>query len=117
MSEHATASHAHHFVNAEQQRGAATLAMWVFLISELMFFGGLFTAYAYYRSAYPQGFSIAGGHLDVRLGTVNTAVLLTSSLTMALAVHSAAAGDRRRIVRFLAATCALGAVFLAVKAY
>ncbi len=117
MTPHTTTPHAHHFVDAEQQRGAATLAMWVFLASELMFFGGLFTGYVYYRVVHPEAFAVASGHLDVVLGAVNTAVLLTSSLTMVMAVHRAAGGDRRGIIRYLAATCLLGVVFLGIKAF
>src|SRR5262249_28110418 len=78
---------AHHFESYEQQRESASLGVWVFLVTEIMFFGGLFTAYILYRSKYPEAF-IAGSHqLDITLGTINTAVLLCSSLTMAMAVR------------------------------
>src|SRR3982750_2728910 len=86
----------HHFENMEQQREAGTLGMWVFLVTEIMFFGGLFLAYAVYRSREPMGFQEASAHLDVRLGAFNTAVLIFSSLTMAFAVRSAQTGEKPR---------------------
>src|SRR5438309_1573082 len=88
----------HQFDSAEQQRESSTLGMWVFLATEVMFFGGLFTAYAVYRAIYPNAFSLASRHLDVVLGALNTAVLLTSSFTMALAVRSAQVGKRKGTV-------------------
>jgi cytochrome c oxidase subunit 3 len=107
---------AHHFDSYGQQQSAASLGVWVFLVTEIMFFGGLFTAYILYRSKYPEAF-IAGSHqLDVTLGTINTAVLICSSLTMAMAVHSAQLGKSRAIVGFLIATIVLGSVFLGIKA-
>ena len=106
----------HHFDTMEQQRDASSLGMWVFLVTEILFFGGLFLAYTVYRSEYPRAFAEASRHLDITLGTFNTAVLIVSSLTMALAVWSAATGRRRSIVVFLLATMALGGVFLGVKA-
>src|SRR5882757_10935792 len=107
---------AHHFDSYEQQQSAASLGVWVFLVTEIMFFGGLFTAYILYRSKYPEAF-IAGSHqLDVKLGTINTAVLIFSSLTMAMAVRSAQLGRSKAIVGFLVATIALGSVFLGIKA-
>jgi cytochrome c oxidase subunit 3 len=107
---------AHHFDSYEQQAKSASLGVWVFLVTEIMFFGGLFTAYILYRSKYPEAF-IAGSHqLDIALGTVNTAVLICSSLTMAMAVRSAQIGKRDAIVRFLIATIALGSIFLGIKA-
>jgi cytochrome c oxidase subunit 3 len=106
---------AHHFDNLAQQAEASTLGMWVFLVTEVLFFGGLFLVYLVYRSTYPDAF-IAGSHeLDVMLGTINTAVLITSSLTMALAVHGAQTGHRRTVLILLVATMALGAVFLGIK--
>ena len=105
---------AHHFDDAEQQRGAASLGMWVFLVTEVMFFGGMFTAYVVYRTVFPAAFAHASNHLDVRLGTLNTVLLICSSLTMALAVHAAQRG-RRHVVPWLLATMALGAGFLGIK--
>jgi cytochrome c oxidase subunit III len=107
---------AHHFESYEQQQKSASLGMWVFLVTEIMFFGGLFTAYILYRSKYPEAF-IAGSHqLDIKLGTINTAVLLSSSFTMAMAVRSAQLGKAKAIVGFLVATILLGSVFLGIKA-
>jgi cytochrome c oxidase subunit 3 len=107
---------AHHFDSLEQQHAADTLGMWVFLASELLFFGGVFTAYAVFRWKYPDAFAHGSGHQAVILGAVNTVVLLASSLTMALAVHAAQTGGRRALVGFLALTLALGAAFLGIKA-
>ncbi len=108
---------AHHFDDAEQQYVAAELGMWVFLATEVLFFGGVFCGYAVYRFKYPAEF-IAGSHrLDVWLGTINTAVLLTSSLTMALAVHAAQTGRRSALIGNLLLTLLLGAAFLGVKGY
>lgn len=108
---------AHHFNDVEQQRYAAELGMWLFLITEFMFFGGLFLAYLMYRREYPDAF-VAGSHaMDVVLGTINTAVLLTSSLTMVLAVQAAETRNAKTLVWTLLATVGLGAVFLGVKAY
>jgi cytochrome c oxidase subunit 3 len=106
---------AHQFDDLAQQREAATLGMWVFLVTEILFFGGLFAAYTVYRNWYPEAFAAASHELDVALGTINTAVLITSSLTMALAVHAAQVGQRRLLLIFLAATTLLGAVFLGIK--
>jgi cytochrome c oxidase subunit III len=107
---------AHHFDNLAQQAEAATLGMWVFLVTEVLFFGGLFLVYTVYRSWYPEAFAAASHELDVTLGTINTAVLITSSLTMALAVHAAQLGQRKLVMLFLAATMVLGAIFLGIKA-
>lgn len=91
------------------------LGMWVFLFSEIMFFGAVFVGYVVYRSAYPAVFAEAGGHLNLLLGAVNTAILLTSSFCMVLAVNAAARGAMRQAAAFLGATVALGAVFLGLK--
>jgi cytochrome c oxidase subunit 3 len=105
----------HHFVDLQQQKEAAALGMWVFIAQEVLFFGGLFAAYAVYRHAYPEAFSLGAHHLDWRIGFFNTLVLIGSSLTMAMAVHAASVGQRTRIVGFLLATILLGGVFLGVK--
>ena len=114
------ASHAahvqHQFDDAEQQYSAAVLGMWAFLIQEVMFFGGLFLAYAIYRASYPEAFAHGSHHLDVTLGAFNTAVLIASSLTMALAVHAAQTGHRAQLIVFLFLTLLLGSTFLGVKA-
>ena len=106
----------HHFDDMAQQSEASTLGMWVFLVTEIMFFGGLFTAYLVYRSAAPEAFQEASAHLDITLGAFNTAVLIMSSLTMALAVRAAQTSLPRKVqVGWLLATMFLGAVFLGVK--
>jgi cytochrome c oxidase subunit 3 len=105
----------HHFDDLEQQHEAATLGMWLFLATEVLFFGGLFAAYMIYRVWYPETFGAASRTLDIRLGTANTLVLITSSLTMALAVQAAAAGRRRQVMQWLLITMLLGAVFLGIK--
>ncbi len=105
----------HHFTDLEQQREASTLGMWVFIAQEVLFFGGLFTAYTVYRHQYPDAFSAGSHHLSWRIGFANTLVLIASSLTMALAVWSAAVGKKSRVVGFILATILLGSVFLGVK--
>lgn len=115
MSPSAAAAQAHHFDSAEQQHEAASLGMWVFLATEIMFFGGLFAAYAIYRWAFPASFAASSRRLDVSLGTTNTAVLIASSLTMALAVRAAQLGRRGPLVLFLILTMALGSAFLGIK--
>ena len=107
--------HAHQFDDAEQQHEASWLGMWVFLATEVMFFGGMFLGYTIYRSTYPEAFADASNHLDIWLGTINTAVLIGSSFTMALAVRSAQLGARKPLVRFLILTLVLGALFLGIK--
>jgi cytochrome c oxidase subunit 3 len=97
------------------QREASSLAMWMFLATEVLFFGGMFTAYVVYRSIYRRAFEGASNLLDIRLGAFNTAVLILSSLTMALAVWAASLGKRNWIILFLVATILLGGTFLGVK--
>src|SRR6266545_1560052 len=106
---------AHQFDSLGQQKEAATLGMWVFLVTEVLFFGGMFATYAIYRALYAGAFAAASHELDVMLGTINTVVLITSSLTMALAVHAAQLGQRRVVLWFLSGTMVLGAVFLGIK--
>jgi cytochrome c oxidase subunit 3 len=108
---------AHQFDDAAQQRDAANFGMWVFLVTEIMFFGGLFAGYAIYRTMYPDAFALTSRYMNVTLGTVNTIVLITSSLTMALAVFASRANERRATGLLLMSTIALGLVFLAVKMY
>jgi cytochrome c oxidase subunit 3 len=107
----------HHFESLAQQKETAGLGMWVFIAQEIMFFGGLFTVYAVYRNLYPEAWAAASHHLDYTLGAINTAVLICSSLTMAMAVHAAALGKRRQIVGYIFGTVALGTVFLVVKVF
>ena len=111
----AHAAHAHHFEDAEQQRHAVTLGMWTFLVTEILFFGGLFLAYSIYRWSFPAAFATASHHLDLTLGAINTVVLICSSLTMAMAVHSAQTGSGRSLIGYLLLTIVLGAAFLGIK--
>ena len=106
----------HHFENMEQQREASTLGMWVFLVTEIMFFGGMFLAYTLYRAKFPEAFASASNHLSLQLGAINTGVLILSSFTMALAVYSTQLGKRRNQVICLALTILLGLTFLGIKA-
>jgi cytochrome c oxidase subunit III len=106
----------HHFDDLGQQAEASTVGMWVFLVTEIMFFGGLFLAYLIYRSSYPTGFQEASNHLNVKWGAVNTIVLIVSSLTMALGVRAAQTNAPPRTqVGWILATMALGSAFLGVK--
>lgn len=107
---------AHQFDDLEQQREASTLGMWAFLVTEIMFFGGLFLGYSVYRFNYPEAFAEGSHHLDVTLGSINTTVLIGSSLTMALAVRGAQLGRRNTAVGSLLLTVLLGCVFLGIKA-
>ncbi len=108
---------AHQFDDIDQQKEAATLGMWIFLATEVLFFGAMFLGYSVYRSAYGEPFGEASRHLDILLGAVNTAVLLCSSLSMAMAVHEAQMGNRKMLIAFLGITMLLGVVFLGIKFY
>jgi cytochrome c oxidase subunit III len=105
----------HQFENLDQQQDADTLGIWLFLVTEIMFFGGVFAAYAIFRWLYFAAFEGGSHILDIRLGAANTVVLLGSSLTMALSVRSAQTGNRRALVIFLILTMILGGAFLGVK--
>jgi cytochrome c oxidase subunit III len=107
----------HHFESAEQQKEASTVGMWVFLVTEIMFFGGLFLAYFAYRQAYPVAFASASNKTVLLIGAFNTTVLICSSLTMALGVDAASLGKRNLLILFLVLTLLLGCAFLGVKAY
>jgi cytochrome c oxidase subunit III len=110
-----TAAVAHQFDDMEQQRDAGTFGMWVFLSTEILFFGGLLASYTVFRNLHLAGF-VAGSHLlNGALGAANTAVLICSSFTMAMAVHSAQLGKRRALIMFLILTMLLGLVFLGIK--
>jgi cytochrome c oxidase subunit III len=106
---------AHQFDSLEQQKESATLGMWLFLVQEILFFGGLFVTYLLYRWRDPIAFQAGSATLDIKLGLVNTVVLIASSLTMALAVRSAQIDQRKPLLRWLGATGALGFVFLVIK--
>jgi cytochrome c oxidase subunit III len=112
-----SAAQQHHFVSAAQQRSAAKLGMWIFLATEILFFGGLFMAYGAIRYFYPGTFLAAHEYLSVPMGGLNTVVLIGSSFTMALAVRAAQLGDRKQLMLLLAATFALACGFLVVKAF
>src|SRR5215212_3975410 len=98
-----------------QQRHASTFGMLVFLMTEIMLFGGLFTGYTFYRFVYPAGWAEGSHHLNLLLGGINTAVLIISSLTMALAVHASQTGEQKALIRYLALTMEIGLVFLGLK--
>ncbi len=106
---------AHHFESFAQQRESSTLGMWLFLVTEIMFFGGMFLAYTLYRREFPLAFQAGSHSLSIGLGVFNTAVLIGSSLTMALAVRAAQLSWRKGIVLFLVLTILLGGIFLGVK--
>jgi cytochrome c oxidase subunit III len=104
------------FDDLEQQHDASSLGMWIFLATEVMFFGGLITAYVVYRATSPREFALASQHLKLWLGCLNTVVLLGSSLAMAFAVRSAQLHRKRELLWFLVITMALGTCFLGIKA-
>ena len=115
---HAHAHHPalqHHFDTMGQQKEAAVVGMWVFLLTEILFFGGLFAAYMIYRIWYFDAFAEASRSLSLFWGGLNTAVLIGSSLTMAMAVRSAQTNKRTATVNWLVLTMILGTVFLGVK--
>ena len=106
---------AEQFDDLEQQRSAAQLGMWVFLATEVLFFGGLFLAYTVYRSRYPYDFAAASHHTEVVIGGINTAILLFSSTLMALAVRAAELRDRKSLLWLLLGTAFSGIIFMALK--
>jgi cytochrome c oxidase subunit 3 len=108
---------AHHFADLPQQKDAARLGMWIFLATEVMFFGGVLLTYAVTRTKYLPEFRAGALQQNVPLGTFNTIVLICSSLTMALAVHAAETRNRKSLIRFLLATIVLGTAFLVVKGF
>lgn len=105
----------HQFDDMGQQEESVSIGMWMFLVQEIMFFGGLFTAYLVFRSKYPMAFAAGSNHLDVVMGFVNTLVLIVSSLTMALTVYYAQKSNRIMQVVMIVLTMILGATFLGVK--
>jgi cytochrome c oxidase subunit 3 len=107
---------AEQFEDAAQQAEASRLGLWTFLATEVLFFGVLFLAYLIYRHAYPADFAEACRHTNLVLGTVNSIILVTSSLTMALAVQSNVGRERKQVVVLLIITILLGICFLGVKA-
>jgi len=105
----------HHFDTVEQQAECSLLGMWAFLLTEVMFFAGMFGAYTVYRNLYPEAFASTSRFMSIALGGTNTAVLIFSSLTMALAVRSAQLGKKKSLILFLLFTLILGCVFLTIK--
>ena len=105
----------HHFVDAKQQFDAAKMGMWIFLVTEILFFGGLFAAYIVYRAWYPELFTLASEELNTIWGGVNTVVLLGSSLTVAMAIKSAQLNQKKNVAINLGITLALAAVFMVIK--
>jgi cytochrome c oxidase subunit III len=105
----------HQFATLDQQHHTATLGMWVFLATEIMVFGAIIAAFLSYRAIYPKEFDAVSSHLNVGIGGINTIVLLTSSLTMALSVYAIQAGRMRMLYWCLSLTALLGAAFLAIK--
>ena len=104
------------FDSAEQQKDASTLGMWIFLITEIMFFGGMFLAYTIYRRMYPLVFAVASTSLNAKIGAANTCILLFSSFTMVMAVRAGQLGKQKAIIWFLIFTLIFGFAFLGVKA-
>ena len=105
----------HHFDDIGQQLESSTLGMWLFLATEIMFFGGMFCGYTVYRNAYPDAFASTSNYMNVTIGAINTAVLICSSLTMALAVRAAQLGQKKALIWLLILTLTLGCVFLGLK--
>lgn len=112
--EHPTHLH-HHFSEPVQQAEAAKLGTWLFLLTEILLFGGLFCAYAVFRAWYPEMFWEAHKQLDVTLGSINTVVLISSSVTMALAIRSMQVGKQKQTLWFLFFTLLFAATFLVIK--
>jgi cytochrome c oxidase subunit 3 len=107
---------AHQFEDIDQQHEAGRLGMWIFLATEVLFFGGMFTSYTIYRALHLPSFVIGSHMLEVQFGATNTVVLICSSLTMAMAIRSAQVGkSKSTIIFYLVLTMILGAVFLGLK--
>ncbi len=113
--EHPTPGLQHHFANMDQQRDAVSLGMWLFLATEIMFFGGMFCAYLIYRDLYFNEFAAGSRSINLELGAINTAVLICSSLTVALSVRAAQMGKRMLLVVLLILTMIFGLAFLGIK--
>jgi cytochrome c oxidase subunit 3 len=107
--------HRHHFETEEQQREAGSFGMWLFLLTEIMFFGGMFFSYLLYRNWYYDAFVTASNTLDIKWGAINTVFLITSGFAMALGVYYAEVRNRRMLVLMLWATTFFGVLFLGVK--
>ncbi len=107
----------HQFDDAAQQREAATIGMWLFIATEILFFGGMFLGYTVYRISYPQAFAEASRHTLIGFGSINTAVLLISSTVMVFAVRAARANRRGLLAFLLLVTASLGTLFLVIKGF
>lgn len=115
MNDHEASTLHEQFENLEQQKNADTLGMWVFLATEIMFFGGLFAGYTVYRIMYPAAWQMASRHTSFAIGTINTFVLLTSSLTVVLGLNAARLGQKKKLITNLVLTIILGLAFLTLK--
>lgn len=115
MSTNSNASHAHHFKSAEHQYLSAKEGIWLFMVTEILMFGGLFVAYALYHAKYPEMFAEGAASLSWKMGFFNTLVLITSSLTMALGIHYLQKNQPKKAAVQLAITIACGAIFMVVK--
>src|SRR5690606_28332913 len=107
--------HAHHFESAEHEFEASKQGMWLFMVTEVLMIGAIFVGYLVTRGKFPEAFHEAPKILDVKLGTLNTVVLILSSCTMVLGVSAAQRGNNKRCINMLLTTVALGAVFCVVK--
>ena len=107
----------HHFATEQQQKNAASLGMWLFIVTEIMFFGGMFCAYLVYRLAHFNAFAAGSQQLNIWMGAINTAVLIVSSVTVVLAVKAAELGKRKLLTSYLVVTVLLGMTFLVIKGF
>ena len=117
MSSNASVTLNHQFEDLQQQYEAANMGMWAFIAQEIMFFGGLFAGYTVYRFKYLGAFIEGSNYLPIELGALNTAVLIASSFTMAMAVRAAQQGAKNPLLRWILATMVLGTTFLVIKAF
>lgn len=116
MADHAhPVAHEAHFESLGQQQAAARIGMWVFLVSELLLFSALFTLYALYRAQWPEAFAKAVHHNPVTIGTTNTMVLITASITVAMGLHKLQHGEAKTAVRLVGVTVLLALMFLVLK--
>ena len=112
---HENSQVAHHFVDADQQLDSAKMGMWIFLVTEILFFGGLFLAYIVYRAWYPELYSAASDQLDTLMGSINTIVLIGSSVSVAFAIRAAQTDQKKKIIINLAITLILATTFMVIK--
>ena len=105
----------HHFSNADQEFDSCKLGMWLFILTEFMLFGGLFVAYAVFRTWYPETFESGAEKLDWQMGAVNTVILITSSVTMAMAIRACQVNQKGKALALLIVTVLCGMGFLVVK--